>query len=76
MELLMVEPAYQRQGIGQMIVKYGCDLADRDQVPCYVDGSPRGKGLYEKMGFETRAVEDFDYGLKYYFGVREPRPAK
>lgn len=73
MELLVVHPDYKRKGLGGMIVDYGCKLADKEQLPCYVDGSPHGKGLYEKYGFEMKAEETFSYDCTYYFGVRPPR---
>ncbi len=34
-----------------MMVKWGCDLADRDGVSAYVDASKEGAPLYKKYGF-------------------------
>ena len=34
-----------------MLVKWGCELADRDGVAAYVDASKDGAPLYEKFGF-------------------------
>lgn len=47
---------YQRRGAGAMLVKWGCDLADRNGMLCYVDASEKGKGLYQKFGFEDRTI--------------------
>ncbi len=44
-------PDYQRQGAGSMLVKWGCDLADKDGVAAYVDASKEGAALYKKHGF-------------------------
>ena len=54
--MLGVNEKYARQGVGAMLVTYGCDLADRAGVECYVDGSPGGKKLYERHGFEEKAT--------------------
>jgi hypothetical protein len=34
-----------------MLVKWGCDLADKDDVAAYVDASKEGAPLYKKYGF-------------------------
>lgn len=34
-----------------MLVKWGCDLADRNGVEVYVDASQAGMLLYQKFGF-------------------------
>ena len=41
-----------------MLVKWGCDLADRDGVKAYVDGSKDGAPLYERFGFVDESVGD------------------
>ncbi|KAJ5116640.1 hypothetical protein N7456_000988 [Penicillium angulare] len=44
-------PDYQRRGAASLIVKWGCDLADRNGVGAYVDASKEGAPLYQKFGF-------------------------
>ncbi|CDM30365.1 unnamed protein product [Penicillium roqueforti FM164] len=34
-----------------MLVKWGCDLADKDGVMAYVDASKEGAFLYQKHNF-------------------------
>lgn len=34
-----------------MLIKWGCDFADKDGVAAYVDGTKSGAPLYEKFGF-------------------------
>lgn len=41
-----------------MLVKWGCDLADKDGVSAYVDASKSGAPLYEKFGFVDRSLPD------------------
>lgn len=55
-----------------MIVKYGCDIADRDGVPIYIDSSAQGKPLYQRFGFQDHSDPRFTWeGLASM--VREPR---
>jgi hypothetical protein len=38
-----------------MIVQWGCDRADKAGVLAYIDASEKGKGLYQKFGFEDKS---------------------
>ena len=58
LDSLATHPEYQRRGAGSMLVKWGCDLADRDGVKAYVDGSKDGAPLYERFGFVDESVGD------------------
>ncbi|PCG94400.1 Acyl-CoA N-acyltransferase [Penicillium occitanis (nom. inval.)] len=53
-------PDYQRRGAGSMLVKWGCDLADRDGVSAYVDASKEGAPLYQKHGFVDYSLPGSD----------------
>jgi ribosomal protein S18 acetylase RimI-like enzyme len=74
MELLCTDIEYSRQGAASLMLQYGCDMADAEDVECYVDASPMARPLYERLGFEMRAeermpdVEGQEYVEK--FGVR------
>jgi hypothetical protein len=41
-----------------MLVKWGCDYADKHGFPAYVDASKSGAPLYEKFGFVDRSLPD------------------
>lgn len=43
-----------------MLVKWGCDLADREGVGAYVDASQAGVPLYKKFGFVSRSQTGSD----------------
>ncbi|OZJ04495.1 hypothetical protein BZG36_02668 [Bifiguratus adelaidae] len=55
LELLATLPEYQGKGVGSMLLRWGCEQADRDGLQLYLDASPAGKPLYEKHGFLERA---------------------
>ncbi|KAK2811687.1 hypothetical protein FQN50_002033 [Emmonsiellopsis sp. PD_5] len=61
---IATHPAYQRLGVGSAIVKYGTDIADEANAPCWLEASPEGYGLYKKFGFEDKMQFTFD--LKKY----------
>ncbi|APA10127.1 hypothetical protein sscle_06g048970 [Sclerotinia sclerotiorum 1980 UF-70] len=57
---LAVRPEFHRRGIGGMMLKYGIDLAQEEQVPILLQASPVGTRLYTKFGFqEIRKTEVF-----------------
>nr|POF15165.1 hypothetical protein CFP56_42053 [Quercus suber] len=51
LDILAVDPKYQRMGVGGLLVKWGTDEADRQGVEAVVESSVFGKGLYLKNGF-------------------------
>lgn len=52
LDILAVDPEYQRKGVGAALVKWGADKADAMGYEAVVESSPFGKGLYLKHGFE------------------------
>ena len=51
LDILTIDPAYQRRGVGDALVKWGTKLADDMGVEAVVESSVFGRGLYEKNGF-------------------------
>ncbi|KAM0194423.1 hypothetical protein ACHAPC_000897 [Botrytis cinerea] len=57
---LAVHPKFHRRGIGGMMLRYGIDLAQKEQVPLVLEASRAGTLLYTKNGFrETGRTEMF-----------------
>lgn len=56
LDMLGTHPDYRKRGAGSMLVKWGCDLADREGVGAYVDASKAGAPLYEKFGFVDHSL--------------------
>ncbi|KAJ7490597.1 hypothetical protein FB451DRAFT_1022800 [Mycena latifolia] len=54
LSLLFVDPGYQYRGIGQVLLQWGLDHADKHSPPLevYLESSDDGLRLYEKNGFE------------------------
>ncbi|KXL49145.1 hypothetical protein M433DRAFT_158974 [Acidomyces richmondensis BFW] len=51
LDILAIDPKFQRQGVGGALVKWGTDKADSLGVETVVESSVYGKGLYLKNGF-------------------------
>jgi predicted N-acetyltransferase YhbS len=55
---LVVQPEYQRRGIGKMLVEDGLKEADRLGIQAVLGASKQGLGLYKTYGFtEFQAIE-------------------
>ena len=50
-DMLSTHPEHERRGAGSMLVKWGTDIADSLGMKSFVQGSRRGKPLYERHGF-------------------------
>ncbi|KAJ5549315.1 acyl-CoA N-acyltransferase [Penicillium frequentans] len=51
--ILSVDPRYQRQGIGSMLLGWGCEEADAHERDSFLMASPAGINLYTKFGFKA-----------------------
>lgn len=49
--LLVIDPVYQRKGVGDALIKWGLEKADKLGHEAVVESSRFGKGLYLKNGF-------------------------
>lgn len=52
MRLLVVLPSFQNRGIGTRLLRWGLEHADQFDVKAWIDASPAGLGLYQKLGWE------------------------
>ena len=71
--MLGVSPNCQGQGIGGKLIQPVLDLADRDNLPCYLETSTSGGvRFYKRHGFET-LHQDFFGGNPYWAMRRSPQ---
>ncbi|KAH8785136.1 N-acetyltransferase-like protein [Diaporthe sp. PMI_573] len=56
--ILAATPTRHRLGAGSALLKWGCELADRENKTAWLEASPAGYSLYRKFGFEPVEVAD------------------
>ncbi|KKZ63274.1 hypothetical protein EMCG_00257 [[Emmonsia] crescens] len=61
--------AHQGLGAGSALLKYGVDIADKENVPGWLEASVKGYNLYKKFGFQE--VDSFTLDLSEYGGEGE-----
>ncbi|KAI9810761.1 MAG: hypothetical protein M1827_006099 [Pycnora praestabilis] len=67
LDMLATLPLHQGRGAGAQLVKWGIDVADAAQLPCYLESSAAGSRLYKRFGFEIVDVVSIELG-KYRKG--------
>lgn len=76
LQVVGVSPEAQGLGVGTKLLAPVIDMADRDQVPCYLETSnPEAVPFYQKMGFEidAKGVELMSGGPTYRLMTRPPQ---
>lgn len=51
LEVLAIDPAFQRRGIGSMLLRWGMAQASHYRIPLVVAATSNGEYLYRKHGF-------------------------
>jgi GNAT superfamily N-acetyltransferase len=72
--VLGVDPLHQGKGLGRLLLRACCRLADAQQVPCYLEtAQPANVGFYTSHGFRV-LVEGTEpvSGLRYWTFLRAP----
>ena len=64
LDILHAHPSHQGRGAGTQLVKWGTDLADKDNLQCYLESSPAGYPLFKRSGFED--VTEMEIELNKY----------
>ncbi|KAF2830387.1 hypothetical protein CC86DRAFT_367163 [Ophiobolus disseminans] len=59
--VIAVHPDYQRKGVGQLLMDFGIGVAQKAELPIYIESSQEGVRLYEKLGCR-RLKEPRKYG--------------
>ncbi|KAF2713087.1 hypothetical protein K504DRAFT_461664 [Pleomassaria siparia CBS 279.74] len=48
---MVTHPSYRGKGAAGMLIKWGIEQAERDQVPAYLEAGVMGRPIYERYGF-------------------------
>ncbi|KAI1191935.1 hypothetical protein F5B17DRAFT_380169 [Nemania serpens] len=66
LELLAVHPDFQGRGAGTKLVTWGIQEANKSGIKAIVEGTPAGRGVYEKCGFGPEIEEmRFEVGNEF-----------
>jgi GNAT superfamily N-acetyltransferase len=49
---VVIDPAYQRMGVGKRLMKVILERAEKENVPVGLEASMEGEGLYRSIGFD------------------------
>jgi predicted N-acetyltransferase YhbS len=58
-------------GAGSALLRWGCELADREGLTTWLEASPEGYGAYRKFGFEAVDVQDLKV-VERWSAVKKP----
>lgn len=74
-ELLGLSHEHKGRGIGALLVKWGCDRADEEDVEIFVETSKAVVPFYKKFGFKIHKTMTMPGGFGYeeFFLVRPQR---
>jgi ribosomal protein S18 acetylase RimI-like enzyme len=59
LEYLAVNPDYRRRGVGEKLVSWGIEQADKQGVDSVLEATNDGGKLYRKLGFEDIAPIEY-----------------
>ncbi|KAL2127087.1 hypothetical protein VTI74DRAFT_11366 [Chaetomium olivicolor] len=71
--LLAIDPAYQRRGIGKMLMRHGLDLVAQAGKDAFLVATPEGRGLYQSVGFR-HIGEPFNFANTPHYPMLWQRP--
>ncbi|KAK0118678.1 hypothetical protein ONS96_011765 [Cadophora gregata f. sp. sojae] len=54
LKMLATLPSYQRKGVAALQLAWATELADKNDLTCWVEGSAVAVPLYRKFGFEVK----------------------
>ena len=76
LKVLGVAPDFQGKGIGGQVVKFYCDIVDRDMIEAYLETDrPENISFYERFGFKV-VGEEIINGSKNWYMLRPAKSAK
>ncbi|KAI1194667.1 hypothetical protein F5X97DRAFT_310315 [Nemania serpens] len=85
LSLLCTSPKYYRRGAAKALLVPMLAIADASGLQSYLEATPAGRPVYEKLGFKTVEVKEFNGEVltggrvkgdtNLYIMIREPQPS-
>jgi ribosomal protein S18 acetylase RimI-like enzyme len=63
LEVLCTSPRFERKGAARALLEPVLAAADTQGITTWLEATPAGKGFYEKLGFETVDILEFDLSI-------------
>lgn len=60
LELIGVRKEWMGKGAASSMMRWGVQRADEDGLPCFLEATPNGRGMYEKYGFRVVGQQEFE----------------
>ncbi|KAF7551497.1 hypothetical protein G7Z17_g4993 [Cylindrodendrum hubeiense] len=60
LELIGVRKEWMGKGAASPLMRWGVERADEDGLPCFLEATPNGRGMYEKYGFRVVGQQEFE----------------
>ena len=71
--ILCVAPKFQGRGIGEKLIEYGVEQADRRNLTCHLTATPVAWNIYERYGWHVVDKHKIDLSEWFSSGGRERR---
>ncbi|OCK85534.1 hypothetical protein K432DRAFT_286526, partial [Lepidopterella palustris CBS 459.81] len=53
LQTLITHPTYQHRGVGTLLLTWGLDRSQKDQLPIYLESTVDASSFYEGFGFSV-----------------------
>jgi N-acetylglutamate synthase-like GNAT family acetyltransferase len=70
---LIVEPNYQKLGLGRRLLENDNEMADQAGAKTWVSASVNSKRLFESLGFVQLVEESLDHLVSFLEGERQQK---
>lgn len=76
LELVAVRKDWIGKGAASPLMRWGVEQADIDGTPCFLEGTPNARAMYEKYGFRVVGEDEFESpegSITEYYMVRDSK---
>ncbi|KAF4995190.1 hypothetical protein FGRMN_5328 [Fusarium graminum] len=61
LEVICTHQDWQGKGAGGLLLRWGVERADAEGLPCFLEATRKGKPVYEKLGFQSKGKDVFEW---------------